>query len=92
MKQIYIFTDEYHDALIQRLPDAVPHNFGGLACFAARDNGATVALAEVAAQIKGADASCCQDFEAEFRDFLSENDYIHLDVFIRICLEDTDDE
>ena len=92
MKQIYIFTEDYHEALAQRLPNAEPFSFGGLDCLIAEDRGVTAALAEVAARVLGAEASQRPVFEAKFKDFLSENEYIHLDAFIRICLEDANDK
>ena len=88
MKQIYIFTENYHDALAQKMPGAAVHNFGGLDCLVADGDGAATALAEVAAQALGADTSQNQAIKAKLKDFLSENEYIHLDAFIRICLED----
>ena len=85
MKQIYIFTEDYHDILVQKLPYAVPHNFGGLDCLATEDDDRAVAgLAEIAEQITGES----DGLEAKFNNFLQENKYIHLDAFIRICLED----
>ena len=87
MKRVFIFTEEHGGILAQKLPDAVPHNFDGLDCVMVEyGDQAAVKLAEAAAQITGMDAS--GEIEAEFRDFLEENEYIHLDAFIRICLED----
>jgi hypothetical protein len=87
MKQIYIFTDDYRDILEQKLPKAVPHNFNGLDCFVAEDgSSAAVVLAEIAKQTVGIGTS--KELEDKFRDFLEENEYINLDAFMRICLED----
>ena len=78
MKQIHVFTEEHQDILEQRLPAAMQYSFDDL----------VAGLADIAARIiGGADAK--QDIEAEFRDFLQENEYIHLDAFIRVCLEGT---
>jgi len=76
MKQIRVFTEQYQDILEQRLPTATQYGFDDM----------VTGLADVAAQIMGGGEK--QQLEAEFRDFLQENEYIHLDAFIRICLED----
>ena len=90
MESIYIFTENYRDVVVKKLPDAVPHNFDGLDCLVAKDdNHAAIGLSEAAAQIIGTDAS--ESLEDKFKDFLLENKYIHFDAFIRICLEDIDD-
>jgi len=77
MKQIRVFTEEYQSILEQRLSTAAPHSFDEL----------VAGLSDVAEQIMGA-VSEKVVLETKFRDFLSENDYIHLDAFIRICLEE----
>ena len=88
MKRIYIFTEEHGDILAQKLPEASPHNFGGLDCLTAGDSSYIAAkLAEVAAQTMGISTDD-RRLESEFKNFLEENEYIHLDAFIRICLED----
>ena len=88
MEQIYIFTDEYYDILERKLPEAVPHNFDGLDCLVMENGGSAAAvLAEIAKQ--STDIGTNKEIEDKFRDFLNENKYIHLDAFIRICLEDT---
>jgi len=76
MKQIRVFTEEHRDILEQKLPTDVSYNLNGL----------VDGLAEAAMQIMGKGEK--QVLEGEFRDFLSKNEYIHLDAFIRICLED----
>jgi len=76
MKQIRVFTEDYQDILEQRLPTAVRYGFDDM----------VAGLADVAAQIMGKGDQ--HALQAEFRDFLQENEYIHLDAFIRICLED----
>ncbi|MDR2182642.1 MAG: hypothetical protein LBE55_00550 [Clostridiales bacterium] len=85
MRRIYIFTEEYHGALARRLPEAASHNFGGVECLVVEDGGFIAAvLAEIAAEKLGAN----EGIEGLFKGFLEENGYIHLDAFIRICLED----
>jgi len=78
MRNIHVFTEDYRDVLAQTLLETNLHSFDGL----------VEGLADVATQIM-----CKGDknaLKAEFGDFLSQNDYIHLDAFIRICLEDID--
>jgi len=92
MKRIYIFTEDYRDILTQWLPNARPYNFGGLDCLTIEHEAEThVAgeLAQITTYIMGNEMSGW--LEAKLNDFLSENEYIHLDAFIRICLEDIDD-
>jgi len=86
---VYIFTEDYQEILTQLLPNAKPHRFGGLACLIIENDIHVVrGLAEVVSQILGVDVS--SRLEDEIVDFLSENEYIHLDAFIRICLEEID--
>ena len=88
MEQIYIFTDDYRNILERKLPDAVPHNFDGLDCLMMEDgDSAAAVLAEIAKQT--INIGTVKGLEDKFRNFLEENKYIHLDAFIRICLEDT---
>jgi len=77
MKEIRVYTEEHQDILERRLPTGLRHSFDDM----------VAGLADVAAQIMG--ATLANDkLQAKFRDFLQENKYIHLDAFIRICLED----
>ena len=89
MRHIYIFTEDYADMLTQRLPNAVPYLFSNLQGLAVRDSDDAVrSLADIAAQVMN--NNDLLDIDAKIRDFLMENEYIHLDAFIRICLEDID--
>jgi len=76
MKSIHIFTEKHQDILAQRLLEDAAYSFDGL----------IAGLTDVAAQIMGKDEK--HELESKFRDFLSENEYIHFDAFISICLED----
>ena len=75
MKQIRIFTEEFHDIIKQNLP-AGNYDFDDL----------VAGLADAALQIKGRGNKLT--IMAKLSDFLEENDHIHLDAFIRVCLED----
>ncbi|MCL2573633.1 MAG: hypothetical protein FWE34_03655 [Defluviitaleaceae bacterium] len=76
MKQIYVFTEEHKDTLAQRLENAMPYGCDHVISI----------LADISAEMAGLSESIA--VEAELRDFLEKNDYIHLDAFARICLED----
>jgi len=76
MREIRVFTEEYNDVLAQKLPESATCSLEGL----------VTGLAEAAVQIMGKGDQ--HVIETKFRDFLEENEYIHLDAFIRICLED----
>jgi len=77
MRSIHVFTEEHHDILAQMLSEANLYNFDGF----------VEGLADIATQIMNRGDR--QELKTKFRDFLNENEYIHLDAFIRICLEDT---
>ena len=86
---IYIFTEDYRDTLVRHLGNVARGCFGGLNYLAIdHDDLAAKRLADVAADVMGTEAS--PGLAAKISDFLSENNYIHLDAFIRICLEEYD--
>lgn len=79
---IYVFTEDYW----QHFSDATKGCFGGLDCLVLdNDVWAAKKLASIAEDVVDADAIT---LEIKFADFLSENEYIYLDAFIRICLEE----
>jgi len=82
-EQIFIFSDKYLDVVAEYLPFARLGTFGSIKYLAAADNNDTARrLAQAVFSIDGKNA------EVDLVDFLAENNYLHLDAFINICLEE----
>ena len=87
--QIFIFSDKYLNALADLLPDAQTHTIGRIKHLAADNNiTTTTKLAAAMADVIGK-PSAAQAIQANLQDFLSQNNHIHFDAFINICLEET---
>ena len=87
--QIFIFSDKYINELADFLPDAQICTIGRIKYLAAADNIVTTTkLAAAAADIIHK-PHAIKVIQASMLDFLAENNHIHLDAFINICLEET---
>ena len=84
---IFVFSDVYHDILAERLPCDELGCLAGINYVNIIDDGDVAErLAVIVAEIVGK-SQLAGRIEEELRDFLSENEYIHIDAFINVCLE-----
>ena len=84
---IFIFSEKFFDTLADALPDALPFRIAHMDCLAARGDVFTVwRLAGVLTEITGRQNTCSFVLD-RLADFLAENDHIHADAFVNVCLE-----
>jgi len=87
--QIFIFSDKYFDALADLLPDAQICAIGRIKHLTADNNITTTTKLAAAMADMIHKPSATQAIQANLQDFLSQNNHIHFDAFINICLEET---
>ena len=84
--QIFIFSEKYIDVLTKYLTDAKKCSTWNIFYLVADDNISTASkLVAALSEITGKDAYAIQP---GLLDFLAENDHIHIDAFINICMEE----
>ena len=85
--QIHVFSEKYLDALAKMLPGARPCDVGRIKYLAVDSNMFVLQnLAGFAADIIGK-PNAKAAIQADLHDFLAQNNHLHLDAYISICLE-----
>ena len=82
----FVFSEAYYDILSDNLPYEEADCLAGINYVSIADDGdAAGRLAVIIGDIIGKNqlVGC---IEEDLRDFLSENEYIHIDAFINVCL------
>ena len=84
---IYIFSEKFYDILADALPDALSCRIAHMDCLIARGDVFTVwRLAGALTEIAGGQGAGGFVFDRLVH-FLAENDHIHADAFVNVCLE-----
>lgn len=87
MRELFIFSEQNFDILAEGLPDARVCRACDVEYLAVRDSVFAVwRLAKMIDAIMDREQACGLVY-TELAGFLAENNYIHVDAFINICLE-----
>ena len=87
-KCVYIFSELYFDELKKEMPFAALHKIAGIEYLATEKIAETTLILSNTICNLLEKHTAYEDIKAEIEDFFEESDYIYLDAFINICLED----